>query len=333
MKKLSPDIKIAVVIPSYRVRSHILKVLSKIGAEVQLIYVVDDCCPEGSGAFVTENCNDPRVRVLFNNCNEGVGGAVITGYRAAVKDGADIVVKIDGDGQMSPGLIPYIVHPICSGKADYSKGNRFYNLTHIQRMPKARLIGNAILSFMAKFATGYWKIFDPTNGYTAIDARIIPHLPLESISKGYFFETDLLFRLNIMRALVVDVPIDAVYKDEESSLEIKYVIGEFMIKHFRNLFKRIIYNYYLRDMSLASLELIVGSAMVAFGFIFGSIHWYHAIISRAPTPLGTIMLAALPVIAGIQLLLAFFAFDIASSPAQTIGELLTERPNGSNEYL
>jgi glycosyltransferase involved in cell wall biosynthesis len=316
--------KIAVVIPCFKVRSHILDVLSRVGPEVFHVYVVDDCCPDGSGELVRQNCRDVRVTVIRNEVNQGVGGAVIAGYRAAIADGADIIVKIDGDGQMDPRLLPRMVLPIIKGQADYTKGNRFFDLTHIRRMPGIRLFGNAVLSLMSKLSTGYWKILDPNNGYTAIDARLVSHLPLERISKRYFFETDMLFRLNILRAVVMDVPMDAVYAEEKSNLHIKKIAGEFLVKHAINFHKRIFYNYFLRDMSLASLELMAGSAMLLFGVVFGLVEWHAYNASGQSAPLGTVMLAALPVISGIQFLLAFFSYDVSSTPVNTIGAMLGE---------
>lgn len=314
--------KIAVVIPCYKVKSQILGVINRIGAEVWRVYVVDDLCPDGSGNHVIELCDDVRVSVIKNTVNSGVGGAVIAGYRAAIADGADIIVKIDGDGQMDPAILTRIVNPIIKGWADYTKGNRFYNLKHIHRMPAMRLFGNAALSFMSKLSTGYWKLFDPTNGYTAIDARVAAHLPLDRISQRYFFETDMLFRLNTLRAVVVDVPMDAFYGDEESNLKIRQIIGEFLGKHTRNFFKRIFYNYFLRDFSLASLELVIGTALLSFGILFGLVQWYESAATGEAAPLGTVMLAALPVLSGLQFLLAFFSYDISSTPALSISELL-----------
>ena len=212
--------KIAVLIPSYKVKSHILEVIRLIGPEVCKIYVVDDCCPDGSGDFVIQHCTDERVIVLRNPVNLGVGGAVMTGYRTAIADGIDIIVKIDGDGQMDPSLISDFVSPIIAGNADYTKGNRFFNLEKISEMPKIRLFGNAVLSFMTKLSSGYWELFDPTNGYTAIHSEVAKHLPLDKISQRYFFETDMLFRLNTLGAVVIDIPMDAKYEDEVSNLKV-----------------------------------------------------------------------------------------------------------------
>jgi glycosyltransferase involved in cell wall biosynthesis len=306
--------RVAVVIPSYKVIRHIAGVVAAIPPLVWRIYVIDDACPEGSGKFVEDNVSDGRVRVVYHQQNQGVGGAVITGYQAAIADGADILVKVDGDGQMDASLIPYFVEPILAGEADYTKGNRFYDLEEIRVMPRVRLFGNAVLSLMAKLSTGYWDLFDPTNGYTAIHADVARRLSYAKISKRYFFETDILFRLNTMRAVVVDIPMSAKYGEEVSNLKISKIIGEFLFKHVRNFFKRIFYNYYLRDMSLASLELPLGLLLLLFGMVFGGYNWYESAHVNAVTPAGTVMLAALPILMGMQLVLAFLGNDIGSVP-------------------
>lgn len=305
---------VAVVIPSYKVRSHILEVIESIGTEVATIYVVDDCCPEGSGDFVSAHCRDGRVKVLRNPRNLGVGGAVMAGYRAAITDGAEIIVKVDGDGQMDASLIPRFIAPILAGEADYTKGNRFFDLEEIRAMPPVRMFGNAVLSLMAKLSTGYWDLFDPTNGYTAIHAEVARHLPFDRISNRYFFETDILFRLNTQRAVVVDVPMDARYGNEVSNLKISRIVGEFLFKHARNCVKRIFYNYYLRDLSLASLELPLGLLLMAVGVGFGGYSWLQSAKLGVATSAGTVMLAALPIFMGLQFVLAFLGYDISSVP-------------------
>lgn len=321
----APIAKICVVIPAYKVKSHILQVVGGIGDEVSKIYVVDDCCPEGSGEFVRENCTDGRVVVIRNEANLGVGGAVMAGYLAAITDGMEVIVKVDGDGQMDPALIPDFIQPILDGEADYTKGNRFFDLEKISTMPGVRLFGNAVLSFMTKLSSGYWNLFDPTNGYTAIHARVASRLPFTKISNRYFFETDMLFRLNTLRAVVVDIPMDAKYCDEVSNLKISRILGEFLAKHLRNLSKRIFYNYYLRDLSLASIELPLGLLLLLFGLSFGGWHWFFAVREGISTPTGTVMLSALPTLMGMQLVLAFLAYDIASIPIQPLHRKLHAR--------
>ncbi len=312
------DFSIAIVIPSYRVTHHILGVINAIPKFVSFIYVVDDACPDESGKFVMQHNVDERVKVIFHEHNKGVGGAVMTGYQAAIKDNVDIIVKIDGDGQMDPALLPYFVEPIMAGEADYTKGNRFYDLEEIRSMPPIRIFGNAILSLMTKLSSGYWNLFDPTNGFTAIHTDICKLIPFSKVSNRYFFETDMLFRLNILRAVVVDVPMNAKYGDEQSNLKISRIAGEFFVKHVRNFFKRIFYNYFLRDLSLASIELVIGLIMLTFGVAFGGYSWIQSAHQNVATPAGTVMLAAMPVIVGIQLLLSFVGYDIASVPRQTL---------------
>ncbi|GAB2503069.1 hypothetical protein GCM10027188_02690 [Lysobacter humi (ex Lee et al. 2017)] len=306
------------MIPAYRVRAHVLDVVAAIGPECQGIYVVDDACPEDSGSLVESRVDDTRVRVLRNARNQGVGGAVMTGYAAAIDDGFDVIVKLDGDGQMDPRLVPALVAPIVAGEADYVKGNRFFDLRHIGRMPAVRRFGNLALSFMSKASTGYWDIFDPTNGLTAIHAAVAARLPFDRISRRYFFETDMLFRLNTLRAAVLDMPMDALYGDEKSSLRVGQVMGEFLAKHVRNAGKRIAYNYFLRDLSFASIELVVGLGLLAFGAVFGALKWLESERLGVPASAGTAIIAALAVLSGLQFLLAFVAYDVAAVPRRPI---------------
>ena len=309
---------IAVVIPCYRVTRHIVTVLAAIGPEVDLIYCVDDACPDQSGDYIASHVEDPRIRLLRHSENLGVGGATMTGYRQAARDGATVIVKLDGDGQMDPRLIKTLVGPVLRGEADYTKGNRFFDLTQIGQMPSIRIIGNAILSMMTKLSTGYWDVFDPTNGYTAIHADVARYIPYGKISKRYFFESDMLFRLGTYRAVVIDIPMDASYGDESSGLNVGRIIGEFAGKHVRNFFKRIVYNYVLRDMPLASLQLLVGGVLLVFGASFGTWHWWRSVTTHVEATAGTVMIPTMCILVGMQLVLAFLAYDIANVPRRPI---------------
>ena len=306
--------KIAVVIPSYKVTPHINGVIAKIGPEVDRIYVVDDACPDGSGRVVEASLADSRVSVIYCETNLGVGGAVLRGYSAALKDGCDCIVKIDGDGQMDPSLLPRFVLPILHGHADYTKGNRFFNLEDVESMPAIRLAGNAVLSFMAKASSGYWTIFDPTNGYTAISRHAASLLPMAKISRRYFFETDILFRLGTVGAVVQDIPMRAVYGNETSGLSISKVLPSFLLGHIRNFSKRILYNYFLRGFSVASVELVLSLFFLLFGGIYGLGKWVHSVSSGIYASSGEVMLAALPVIIGVQLMVSFIGFDMQNQP-------------------
>ncbi|MEY4321424.1 MAG: hypothetical protein RL167_152 [Actinomycetota bacterium] len=306
--------KIAVVIPAYKVSNHILEVVAEIGKNIDLIYVVDDACPEQSGKLVSTKVKDKRVRVLTHKVNQGVGGAVLTGYKAALEDGAEVIVKVDGDGQMDPALIDDLVQPILSGKADYTKGNRFDSITGLRQMPGIRIFGNGALSLMTKISTGYWNVTDPTNGFTAIHRDVLKNITFGMLSKRFFFESDLLFRLSLAKAVVWDVPMESRYGTEKSNLKISRALFEFTFKHGINFHKRLFYNYYLRDMSAASIELPVGILLSWFGLIFGIVKYAESLQTGQAATAGTVMLSAVPLILGIQLVLAFISHDIASVP-------------------
>jgi dolichol-phosphate mannosyltransferase len=314
----SKELKIAVVMPAYKSKEYIMEVISRIGNEVHRIYVIDDGCPQKTGEYVQNNCKDTRVIIICHVNNYGVGKAVKTGYENALKDGHDIIVKIDSDGQMDPNLINEFVYPISTGVADYVKGNRFYDIESLKKMPKTRLIGNAFLSFISKMSSGYWDIFDPTNGYTAVHRDALSLIKLGKVSDGYFFESDVLFRLNIIRAVVVDIPMVAIYGNEISNLKISNIFIEFIVKNFVNFNKRILYNYYVRDMSLGSIQLPVGLILIIFGIIFGFYNWVYSVDHNIITSAGTVMLAALPILLGTQFILAFIGEDISNVPRNSI---------------
>jgi len=321
--------RIAVAIPCYKVTQHVLGVIAAIGPEVETVYAVDDACPDGSGRFIEDNNTDPRVRVLYNPENRGVGGAIVTAYKTALADGVDIVVKIDGDGQMDPALLPLFVRPLLQEKADYTKGNRFFRPASVQGMPPVRLFGNAVLSFMTKLSCGYWNIMDPTNGYTAIRTCVLAELPLDKLERRYFFETDMLFRLNTVRAVVKDVPMDSVYADEESHLKISKVLPEFLRKHASRLWRRYVYNYLVRDFNVGTLYSLCGTLLVLAGAVFGVVHWLNSSLSHSPATSGTVMLAALPVLIGIQCLIAFLHYDVSNVPTEPLSLSLRQHGPGS----
>lgn len=311
---MSKASKIAVVVPCYKVKAHIKAVIDTMPDLVWRIYCVDDACPEKSGAFIKKSSTDKRVRVITHDVNQGVGGAVVSGYRAALDDGAEIIVKVDGDGQMDPALIAGFVQPILDGDADYTKGNRFFNVEDVKSMPALRLFGNAVLSFMTKLSSGYWTVFDPTNGFTAVRASALGEVPLDKLSQRYFFESDMLFRLNILRAVVQDIPMRAVYNDEESSLKIGSILLPFLGGHLKNFCKRVFYSYFLRDFNVASIELVLGIVLLLFGTLFGLEQWGQSVASGVAASAGTVMLSALPIIIGVQFLLSFLHYDVQAAP-------------------
>ena len=316
LSEIRTSMKIAVVIPAFKVAKSLQAVIESIGPEVHHIIVVDDACPENSGRIAQSLVpRDSRIEVLFHSENLGVGGAVVTGYRKALSIGADLIVKLDGDGQMDAELIPKLIEPILQGHADYVKGNRFDTLEDLIGMPKLRVLGNAALSLMTKISTGYWTVNDPTNGFTAIHRLTLEKIHLGKLRKTYFFESDMLFRLSISSAKVSDFSMKSRYGDEESNLRIWKVLLEFPVRHAVNLMKRILYRYYLREWSIASFELPIGIASLVFGMSFGlNAAGDASALGRAATA-GQVTLSAVAIILGIQLLLSFLAFDIQAEPS------------------
>jgi dolichol-phosphate mannosyltransferase len=309
---------VAVVVPCYRERSHILEVLARIGPEVSRIVVVDDACPEGSGAAVAEHAPDSRIDVIVHERNQGVGAATLSGYQRAIEAGADIIVKLDGDGQMDPALIPGLIRPIAEGKADYTKGNRFHRLAAFSQMPAARIAGNLALSFLSKLSSGYWNVFDCTNGFTAIHAKVARLILEAPVSRRYFFESDMLFQLGLLRAVVADVPMEARYGSETSGVSLWKAVFEFGAKHAINWIKRLFVTYFMRDFSLASFELVLGQILFLFGIVFGIAKWHLSIETGVPATAGTVLLAGLPVLLGSQLLIAFLGFDVRNVPTEAL---------------
>jgi len=317
---------IMVVIPCFRAAATVGGVIAGIGPGVTRIYVVDDGCPEGSGEQAAGQ-EDSRVKVLHNEANLGVGGAVKRGYIEALKDGADIVVKLDADGQMDPAFLPLLTGPLAAGRADYTKGNRFAPPHRMPRgaspgpdlgpdlgMPAIRLIGNNMLSFLHKGITGYWNIVDPTNGYTAIHRRALEAIDLNAVANCYFFELDILFQLNLIDAVVQDVPLPARYSGAVSSLRVRGVLASFPLLAAQRFGRRIAAKYFLQDFNVASLEIAVGLPLVATGIGFGLFSWIEALTSGQASTAGTVMFAALPIILGFQLLLSAISYDIVHTP-------------------
>jgi dolichol-phosphate mannosyltransferase len=308
---------IAVVLPTYRAEKYILKVLAGIPPFVAFIIVVDDCSPDNTSKLV-EKCKDPRIYVVSHKTNQGVGGAMLSGYKKAIELGAEIVVKMDADDQMNPAYLIPLIAPIITGQADYAKGNRFLHANELKSMPFLRRIGNSGLSFLTKVASGYWNIFDPTNGYTAIHAAIIPLLNNSKIHRRYYFESSMLIELGMIRAVVQDVYIPAQYGNEMSSLSEWRSLVEFPPRLFVGFFRRFLTHYFIRDFGAFSMLFLLGFLFSIFGCIFGIYHWYLSAETANIASTGTVMLAALPLILGSQLLIQAMIVDMQNLPKKPL---------------
>jgi dolichol-phosphate mannosyltransferase len=323
------DKQVAVVIPAYRASAHIGEVLRGIPPFVTWIVVVDDCSPDDTAAVVEEHAQrDSRIRLLRHAKNQGVGGAVMTGYAEASRLGAEIIVKMDSDGQMDPRYLLPLIASIAGGQTDYAKGNRYFHARQLRSMPLTRRIGNLGLSFLTKLASGYWNLFDPTNGYTAIHASLIPLLDKDSTAKRYFFESSMLIELSLLRAVVRDVCIPAKYGEETSRLSEFASLLEFPRRLLRGFLRRIWIQYFVRDFGIASIFAIVGSLLLLFGAVFGGWHWWSSAETMTPTPTGTVMLAVLPIILGMQLLLQAVVADMKNMPERSLQSDLSQWVDG-----
>jgi len=305
--------EIVVVIPAFNESMHIAGVIASIPSEVASVIVVNDASHDRT-ADVVRQLADPRVTLIQHESNRGVGGAVCSGYKRALALGADIVVKVDGDGQMDLSRIGDLIAPILHHRADYAKGARFFDARALGQMPIARLIGNLGLSFITKLASGYWNVMDPVNGFTAIHRQALEQLSLDTLSRGFFFETDMLIHLYYLQAVVADVQMPAHYGDEESTLNPLKVLLTFPGKLTRAFLKRILWRYFIHDFTACSLFMLVGAPLFVGGISFGAITWIHNSIRDLITPTGTVMLAVVPLLLGFQLLLQAIVLDIQHAP-------------------
>lgn len=277
------------------------------------IVIVDDCSPDNTSAVVSMS-NDSRVTLIRHEVNQGVGGAIITGHRTAMNLGADVNVIMAGDAQMDPAYLPELLEPVTAQGYGFAKANRFFSPESFEGMPRYRVFGNIVLSFMTKLASGYWHLFDPQNGYTAIRTEVLKRLPLSNVSRRYSFENDLLIHLNILQVPAVDVPIPAVYGEEVSSIRLSKVVPELMSLLTKGFWRRIWYRYVLWSFSPIALLLVLGILTFGFGLIVAVWVSFQVLASVVATA-ATVMLAALPLMIGTQLLVSALQLDIQASPS------------------
>jgi glycosyltransferase involved in cell wall biosynthesis len=307
--------KLVCVIPAFRASRTILSVIKGALPYCDAIVVVDDGCSEGTAEVVRAQYDgDPRVHVIKRSSNGGVGAATKTGIGAALSLAADIIVKLDADGQMNPSYISSIreafehhSYIVCV------KGNRFFDASVISLMPKARLFGNAALSLFAKFASGYWNVIDPTNGYLAFDAHMLTVLPWQSFDDSYFFELSVLCELGLKKLPILELEMPTIYTDAQSSLSIRKVLLEFPGKLFRKTMRRLLVQYFIFDINLGTLYGFFGTLLLMFGLVFGGYEWIESVTTHVSRATGTIMLAVLPTLMGFQLLLQALMYDVQFS--------------------
>jgi len=310
---------ICCIIPTYKALNTICAVVDHATRYVDLVIVVDDQCPQRSGALVEKEFhNNESVLVISHSRNQGVGGAVKTGIAKALELGASVIIKIDADNQMDPRYIPVITNLFAAdGGLEYVKGNRFIDLKLIGAMPRLRLIGNSGLSLLVKFSSGYWNILDPTNGYIAFSSRALQRIQWQELSPRYFFETHVLCVMGLKKARIAEIDMPARYGDEESSLSMPKSLLEFPPKLFKLWLKRMLLQYFVFDINLGSLYLLFGLILTASAALFGVYEWVASIVTKTPRTTGTVMLAVLPFLMGFQLLLNALMHDVQFSAKST----------------
>lgn len=306
--------RIAAVVPAYNEEKMVATVIQTMPDFVDHIVVVDDCSPDNTSAVVTL-AGDDRVVLIRHEVNQGVGGAIITGHLAAIDLGSDVNVVMAGDAQMDPRHLPSLLDRVTHDGYGFAKANRFFAPESFQGMPAHRVFGNIVLSFMTKLASGYWNLFDPQNGYTAVRTEVLRRIPLHRVSRRYSFENDMLIHLNILQVGAVDVPIPAVYADEVSSIRLRKVVPELLNLLTRGFWRRIWYRYVLWSFSPIALLLALGLTLFGVGICI-AIWVCFQIIGSVVATAATVMLAALPLMIGSQMLISALQLDILASPSQ-----------------
>jgi glycosyltransferase involved in cell wall biosynthesis len=303
---------IAAVVPAYNEEKLIARVILTMPDFVDHIVVVDDKSSDHTSQAARAT-SDPRVAVITHEVNTGVGGAIVSGHRKALDLGADVAVVMAGDAQMNPAYLPALLDPIVHEGYGFTKANRFFSTDSYQGMPPHRIFGNIVLSFLTKFASGYWHIFDPQNGYTATRRDVLLRLPLHRLAQRYSYENDVLINLNILRVPARDVPIPAVYGDDVSSLRLRRAGPEISKLLLQGFWRRFFWKYVLQSFSPIALFALCGLFLTLFGTAVGI--W--TIVETLGPPVataGSVILAVAPFLLGVQMLMYALLLDIQESP-------------------
>lgn len=306
---------IGCIIPCFKGSQKTIEVINEALKVVDYVVFINDCCPNLKSKIVQEKIKSEKLIIINNEYNQGVGASVKKGIKYLLSTNCEIIVKIDADGQIKPQLIPEIIKPIIDKKADAVKGNRFTNVEHILSMPLIRILGNLCLSFINKLSSGYWELFDPTNGFIAFDAKTLKKIRINKLDDRYFFESSILFECAIANIFFMQLPMKGIYSGEISSLEPLKEVISFSSKHFVNLIKRIIYQYFILDFNAGSIELIgfiitFTTALIYFLLItFKNLQYENVYASPGEANLISIL-----VIIAFQLFISFIFYDATQKP-------------------
>jgi len=305
------DKVVAVIVPAYNEEILIGKVLETVPTFVDRIVVVDDASSDGTGEVVkAHQKEDSRIIYLRHPKNEGVGGAIVTGYKWARDNEISISVVMAGDAQMDPKDLPNLLDPVANGEVDYSKGNRLFTGKAWKIIPKTRYLGNAILSFLTKIASGYWHVADSQSGYGAVSLEVLKTIDLDGVYKRYGMPNDFLVRLNVFHFRVRDVSVNPIYGiGERSGIKISIVIFTLSFLLLKLFLWRLKEKYIIRDFHPLVLFYLLGFVLTPIGVVFGS----YLLILRiffGSVAATSALFAAFFAISGLQSLFFAMWFDM-----------------------
>jgi glycosyltransferase involved in cell wall biosynthesis len=304
--------RVAVVVPAHDEEELIGGTLAGIPEFVDRVYVVDDKSRDGT-ASRARAAEDPRVEVISHAENEGVGAAIITGYRRALAEGIDVACVMAADGQMDPADLERIATPVAHGEVEYAKANRLFTGQAWKLMPRHRYLGNAVLSMLTKIASGYWHVADSQSGYTAISRQTLEQLDLDNVYKRYGFPNDMLVHLNVWNARVRDVPSRPIYGiGERSEIRLWRVIPSIAWLLLKGFFWRLREKYVIRDFHPLVFFYTFGILLTVVGLVLGAVETVLRLMgNELTTP--TMILVALLLISGSQFTLFAMWFDMESN--------------------
>jgi glycosyltransferase involved in cell wall biosynthesis len=304
--------RVAVVVPAHDEERLIEATLGGIPAFVDRIVVVDDGSRDGTAEHA-HAFGDPRVEVVVHDRNRGVGAAIVTGYKRALEDGADVVCVMAADNQMDASDLSTLVLPVARGELDYAKANRLVTGQAWEQIPHLRYLGNAVLSLLTKIASGYWHVADSQSGYTAIGRSMLEQLDLNRVYTGYGFPNDLLVHLNVWNARVRDFPSRPVYGvGERSGIRYHRVVPRISLLLLKGFFWRLREKYVIRDFHPLVFFYALGLLFTLAGVALGAVELGYRIAGNAVS-VGTVVLVALLLVSGSQFTLFAMWFDMESN--------------------
>jgi glycosyltransferase involved in cell wall biosynthesis len=301
--------RVAVVVPAHDEQELIAETLRGIPDFVDRVFVVDDASTDATGELARAT-GDPRVEVLVRAENGGVGAAIVTGYERALADGIDVTCVMAADNQMDPSELRSLVEPVARGEVDYAKANRLFTGEAWRVIPRSRYLGNAVLSFLTKIASGYWHVADSQAGYTALSRAALERLDLDRIYPRYGFPNDLLVHLNVAGARVRDVPSRPIYGvGEQSGIRIRSVVPRISWLLFKGFWWRLREKYVIRDFHPLVFFYALGAAMTGVGLVLGVVVAVSRLFFGNEITTPTVVLVALLLISGTQFTLFAMWFD------------------------